>query len=335
MRSFTTGETFGESFPVLYSTLDPHAIASRILSRYDIGTVKTCEFWCRGVSDVYLIETDLASYVLRLSHWGWRSQIDIDFELALLDFLRQRGLPVAYPLRTDSGKLSIAIQAPEGDRYAVLFTYAPGTVPVGDLSIRQATKLGEAVAKLHQAGLEFDCEIRRQPLTLDYLLDQSWAEISRFLKGNDRDYIEKTIAQIKLELKELPRSSPYWSVCWGDPHSGNAHFTEADQPTLFDFDQCGYGWRSFDLGKFRQVALSTGISRRVRESFLQGYQSINPLAEFELAAVSALTQAAHLWVWSISLSYALRHNYSRLDDWFFRKRVEQLRKLKSPDWQMF
>ncbi|HTL89210.1 MAG TPA: phosphotransferase [Leptolyngbya sp.] len=324
-----------QPFSVLYSTIDPSAIAARILSCYDIGMVQTCKFWCRGLSDVYWVETDRDAYVLRISHWGWRSQTDIEFELAMLDFLHQQALPVAYPLRTKNGRLSIVIQAPEGDRYAALFIHAPGTVPLGDLSIRQAIKLGETLSKVHQAGLEFKCEIERKPLTLEYLLNESWNEISPFLKVSDRDYVEETIAQIQLELKEFPRSSPYWSICWGDPHSGNAHFTEADQPTLFDFDQCGFGWRSFDLGKFRQVALSTGVSRRVREAFLQGYQSIGQLEEFELKAISAFTQTAHIWSWSIGLTYALHHNYSRLDSWFFRQRVEQLRTLKSPDWQMF
>ncbi|MER3434591.1 MAG: homoserine kinase [Leptolyngbya sp. ERB_1_1] len=331
MRSFTTDKLL----PVLYSTIDPGAIVSRVLSCYDIGKVRSCEFWCRGLSDVYLVETDRASYVLRVAHWGWRSQADIDFELALLDFLQSRGLPVAHPLRTESGKLSIVVNAPEGERYAALFTYAPGVVPLGDLSIQQATRLGETLAKVHEAGLEFECQIDRKPLTLEYLLDESWIVIAPFLQRDDRAYVEEAIKQIKTALEEFPRSSPYWGICWGDPHSGNTHFTAADQPTLFDFDQCGFGWRAFELGKFRQVALSTGISRRVRDAFLQGYQSVTPLAEFERAAISAFTQTAHIWVWSISLTYALRHNYSRLDDSFFRKRVEQLRKLKSPDWQMF
>jgi Ser/Thr protein kinase RdoA (MazF antagonist) len=323
------------SLPVLYSTIDPHAIVSRVLSCYDIGTVKVCEFWCRGLSDVYLVETEQASYVLRVSHWGWRSQTDIDFELALLDFLQQKNIPVAYPLRTKSGKLSIVLNAPEGDRYAALFIYAPGTIPLGDLSVRQATRLGETIAKMHQVGEEFVCDFARKSLTLDYLLDESWAAIAPFLNVGDRGYVEDAVLQIKSELKDFPQSAPYWGICWGDPHSGNAHFTDTDQPTLFDFDQCGFGWRAFELGKFRQVALNTGISRRIREAFLAGYRSMNPLESFELEAISAFTQTAHIWVWSICLTYALRHNYSRLDDSFFRKRVEQLRKLKSPDWQMF
>lgn len=324
-----------DSLSVLYSTISPCAIASKVLSCYDIGTVKVCEFWCRGLSDVYLIETDRAAYVLRVSHWGWRSQADIDFELALLDFLQQKHIPVAYPLRTTSGKLSLVLNAPEGDRYASLFIYAPGAIPLGDLSVQQATRLGETIAKMHQAGEAFACDFARKPLGLEYLLDESWTAIAPFLSPSDRDYVASSIEHIRSRLEELPRSAPYWGICWGDPHSGNAHFTDADQPTLFDFDQCGFGWRAFELGKFRQIALTTGISCCVREAFLSGYQSVNPLEAFELKAVPAFTQAAHLWDWSIRLTYALRHSYSRLDPSFFRKRTEQLRKLRSPDWQMF
>ena len=52
----------------------------------------------------------------------------------------------------------------------------------------------------------------------------------------------------------------------------NVHFTEDNQITLFDFDQCGYGWRVFDIAKFLQVSLSAGIKREIRDAFLAGYQ---------------------------------------------------------------
>ena len=326
-----------DGFPVIYSTLQPQALVSRVLSCYPIGEVKDCQFWRRGLSDVYLVETLDQAYVLRVSHCHWRGQSEIDFELALLDFLHHRGLPVAYPLRTESDALWVAINAPEGKRYASLFIYAPGCVPIGDLDLSQAMKLGETVAKIHQAGLKFSCEADRNPLTLNYLLDQSWELIAPFLqqRPSDSEFIEDAIAEIKFSLKGFPQDAPYWGICWGDPHSGNAHFTPDNQVTLFDFDQCGYGWRSFEIAKFRQAALNTGISRRVREAFLNGYQSVSEIEAFELAAIPAFTQAAHIWMWSISLNYALHHNYCRLDDSYFHVRLEQLKKLKSPDWQSF
>ncbi len=324
-----------QTVSVIYSTLAPQAVIEQVRSAYPIEPVKSCYFWLRGLSDVYLIETHHNQFIFRISHCQWRSKADIEFELSVLDFFHQRCLPVAYPLRTINDQLSIELDAPEGKRYASLFIYAPGAVAIGDLNTVQATKLGETVAKLHQAGLDFCCEEDRTPLTLNHLLDDSWQTIAPFLKDSNQGYVEDAIEHIKHQLSDFPQTPPYWTICWGDPHSGNAHFTQDNQVTLFDFDQCGYGWRSFELAKFRQVALNTGISRSVRESFLNGYLRVSSVSEFELAAVPVLTQTAHLWAWSISLTYALRHNYSRLDEGYFSVRLEQLKKLKSPDWQLF
>ncbi|WP_238393309.1 phosphotransferase [Myxacorys almedinensis] len=325
------------SFPVIYSTLSPQAVVSRVLSCYNIPEVNACQFWHRGLSDVYLVETLEQPYILKVSHCHWRCKSEIEFELELLHYLHQHHLPVAYPLSTKEGQLFLELDAPEGKRYASLFIYAPGSVPLGDLNLTQAAKLGETLAFVHQAGAEFLTYANRSALTLEYLLDRSWQFILPFLKHrfDDYDYVESAIDDIKTQLKNFPKESPYWSICWGDPHSGNAHFTSDDGITMFDFDQCGYGWRAFDLGKFRQVAVSTGISRSVRAAFLNGYETVSAIAEFERAALPAFTQVAHIWVWSISLTNAIHHNYSRLDHSYFNVRLEQLKKLRSPDWQGF
>ncbi len=169
-------------FPVIYSTLASKALVSRVLSCYKIGLVKRCQFWNRGLSDVYRVETSTTPYILKVSHVHWRDKADIDFELELLDFLQQRGITVAYPLQTQDGQLSITINAPEGRRYAVLFTYAPGNVASGNLNPTQANTLGQTVAKLHLATADFRSQIERQPLTLEYLLDDSLQLIAPFLE---------------------------------------------------------------------------------------------------------------------------------------------------------
>lgn len=323
-------------FPVIYSTLASDAVITKVLPQYKIGIALSCQFWHRGLSDVYLVETLTDQYILRVSHRHWRSESDIEFELELLDFFQQRQLPVAYPLKTKAGGLSIEINAPEGKRYAALFTLAPGTVALGDLNPKQSRLLGETVAKLHQAAGDFRGHYHRQPLTLEYLLDDSLKIIAPCLRHRttDWDYLVEAIAQLKHQL-QLSKEPPFWGICWGDPHSGNAHFTTEGKVTLFDFDQCGYGWRAFDIAKFLQVSLSTGISKCVREAFLAGYQAVCEVTDQELASLQALTQTAHIWTWAISLNAAIIHNYSRLDDSYFQKRLEQLKRLKSPDWQLF
>jgi Ser/Thr protein kinase RdoA (MazF antagonist) len=326
-------------FPVTYSTLSQPALINRVLSQYPIGPVTQCNFWNRGLSDVYWVETNEGTgpetYILRVSHAHWRTQAEVQFELELLDFLQQQQFPAAAPLRTHQGQLAVTIHAAEGCRYASLFTYAPGQVPLGDLNVSQSAILGRTVAQLHQTSQGFVSQAARPDLSLDYLLDPALETIRPFLqtKPAGLDYLVGAIADLKDQLQHFPREAPLWSICWGDPHSSNANFTEGDQVTLFDFDQCGYGWRIFEIAKFFQVALSTGLSRTTRDAFLAGYETVAPLTALERERLQSFTQVAHIWSWGISLSHAMVYQYSKLDDYYFHSRLELLKRLKSPDWQ--
>lgn len=324
-------------FPVVYSVLASSALINKVLNQYDIDTIINCQFWHRGLSDVYLVETQTTQYILRISHAHWRSRIDIDFELELLDFLHQNHIPVAYPLRTKTRQLAIAIDALEGQRYAALFIYAPGNVAVGDLNLTQSFSLGETVAKLHQTAQHFTPRADRQPLTLNYLLHDSFQAIAPFLRQRltDLTYFTEIVEQLHLQLQDFPIEPPLWGICWGDPHSGNVHFTPDQQLTLFDFDQCGYGWRIFEIAKFLQVALHSGLSAKVREAFISGYQTVTPLIEYELSSLQAFTQVAHIWAWAICLNNTKLYDYSRLDNSYFHSRIEHLKMLRSPEWQLF
>ena len=333
------------AFPVVYSTLSPQALIEQVLSNYSIATITNCLLWNRGLSDIYLVETEQEYYVLRVSHHHWRSQLDIEFELELLDFWHQNSLPVAYPVRTRENELFITIKALEGDRYAALFPYAKGTVPLGDLTVTQSKILGQSLANLHQTGTKFQPsqhslileKLTNKNLSLEYLLDNSFATISPFLeeRPEDLEYLLDNINQIKAELKILPKQSPFWTTCWGDPHSGNIHFTDDNQITLFDFDQCGYGWRAFDLAKFLQVSLRAGMNRKIRDAFFEGYQTVQKLTSEEEDCLQALTQMAHIWAWAININASVVHCWSRLDNRYFSKRLGRLKRLNSPDWQLF
>jgi Ser/Thr protein kinase RdoA (MazF antagonist) len=326
-----------ETFPVLYSTLSAEALIQRVLPQYDLGLVKSCQFWNRGLSDIYRVETQANTYILRISHAHWRSAAEVSFELDWLDFLQKQRVPVAYPLRTRTGELMLELEAPEGIRCAALFVYAPGDIPVGDLNANQAFHLGKVLAQIHHLSADFRSPHRRPPLDLNYVLSESVTKLRPFLhhRLQDWNYLKRRAAGLQEHLAELPRSAPHWTVCWGDPHSGNVHFTGDQQFTLFDFDQCGYGWRSFDLAKFLQVAVRTGLKRAVRDAFLSGYNSISPLSGQEERALQSLTQVAHIWMWAIHLQSLELHQYSRLDNFYFTQRLEQLKRLNTPEWQLF
>ena len=324
-------------FPVTYSTLSCGALTQQLLSQYEIGTVLSCEFWRRGLSDVYLVETQTSQYVLRVSHAHWRSQCEIGFELELLEFLNQTQIPVAYPLRTKDGELWIPIQAPEGDRYAALFIYAPGCIAIGDLNASQSYTLGKTVAELHRVTPKFESQFSRPDLTLDFLLSQSMQTILPFMSDHqyDRSNLVHTADQLMAELAKHPTDFPHWVMCWGDPHSGNVHFTRDDRLMMFDFDQCGYGWRAFEVAKFFQVAIRGGVSIQVRSAFLAGYQAVSSLEKWELESLRAFTQVSHIWSWAIALTHAKVHDYCKLDYHFFNCRLEHLKRLRSPDCHLY
>lgn len=324
-------------FPVIYSTLSIPALMENVLCYYPLEHITNCQLWHRGLSDIYLIETLEKPYILRVSHHHWRTQTDIDFELQFLNFLKSKNIPVSAPIPTLSQQVFIPISAPEGTRYASLFDYAQGSIPLGDFTINQAYQLGKTLAFIHQSGLEFQSYSPRQPLTFNYLIENSLQEIIPFLKNCPQSiqYLEETCHQIEQKLENLPKIAPFWTVCWGDPHSGNVHFTPEGKLTLFDFDQCGYGWRAFDIAKFLQISIRTGIAKKVRESFLSGYQNINPLTEIEINSLQILTQTAHIWAWAISVNSTKLYDYSRLNLRFFQDRLEQLKRFRSKDWQLF
>ncbi len=319
-------------FPVFCSLLAPPAVAELISSKYHLGIIR-CQFWHRGLSDIYLLETENELYILKVYHCHWRKQEDIYFELEFLKFLKSNHIPVSDPLETKEGEFCISIEAPEGIRQAALFNYAPGAVAVGDLNPQQGHLLGVTLAKLHRCSGSFRPSYPRQPLILEYILEQSLEDITPFLQERKKelqDFQDITNNLLK-EIINLPAESPYWTVCWGDPHSGNIHFVSDEELTLFDFDQCGYGYRLFDIAKFWQVTLQSGLSRSIRDSFLSGYQSCQSIPEFEFLYLKPLTQIAHIWAWSISLNAAKYYDYCRLDEYYFTKRLQHLKRIGSND----
>ena len=326
-----------DSFPAVYSTLSPQALIELVLNNYGLNSVDKCLLWNRGLSDIYLVESNNKTFILRISHHHWRSHSEIDFELKLLEFLHQRHLPVAYPIPTVDNNLCVMISAVEGDRYAALFPYAEGCVPLGDLNPTQSKIFGETLGKLHDTGHDFTYSASSKALNLEYLLDNSLDTILPFLQEypQDGNYLQQKAGEIKARLDNLPQKAPYWGICWGDPHSGNAHFTDDNCITIFDFDQCGYGWRAFDLAKFLHVSLSAGISRNVRDAFFAGYREVQSLTDEESDCLQALTQTAHIWSWAINIESAAIHCWSRLDRSYFKKRLEHLKCLDSSSWQLF
>lgn len=289
--------------PVIHSIPSGEALIATLLPSYPITKPRSCHLYKRGLNDTYLVETEQERYILRVYRRKWKTKEEIDFELEVLTFLHSQNQPVAYPIEREDGNFTTEIAAPEGKRYAALFSYAPGRAVNEKLDSKQSQRLGEVLAIIHQTLDNFNSSFSRPHLNNEYLLDWAMVKIAPLYqhRKSDIEYLHTQIEQVKTQLEalKLSNSRREYGICVGDVHSGNAHFNKENQPTLFDFDQCGYGWRAFDIAKFMHIAITWKIDVKVRNLFLEGYQRIRQLDTVQLASIPIFIKAAHIWVMGI------------------------------------
>jgi Ser/Thr protein kinase RdoA (MazF antagonist) len=313
--------------PVTYSTLATDALAVRLEAGYELDAVTACRFLHRGLNDSYLVETANGRYVLRVYRAGWRTPDEIAYEIAALEHLGRKGVPVALPVRRRDGAAIDWLPAPEGSRAAVLFTHAPGRELDG--SVEDSRRYGRAVASVHRATDDFAPEHARFSLDLDHLLTEPMAAIRPFLchRPVDLDFLETVASGLARRIAALPAGEMDRGFCHGDFHGDNAHIGER-AVTLFDFDCCGPGWRAYDIAVFRWRWGDDEKGNERWAAFLEGYRSLRPIGERDLAAVPLFVAARAIWLRGLHAANTANWGRSWLNDAYWDRLLGGLR-----EWQ--
>jgi Ser/Thr protein kinase RdoA (MazF antagonist) len=289
------------SFPVQSSLLSPEALAARLLPAYALPQPRHCRVISRSMNDTYQVTAGTDTFYLRISRHGTRTREEIVAELACLADLHHHGLSVAPPLARSDGAGLTSLLAPEGERFAVLFPPAAGQ-SVRDISPPQSRAYGRLAATIHHTADAIPTPYRRFPIDERHLLDAPLAAIRAVIRdgGEDLLFLEQVAARVRRHLEGLPRSSPAYGLCHGDLHPGNVHFDTAGQPTLFDFDCLGYGWRAYDLTVFLWNAYGERRPKRWRESrwqaFLRGYREVRQAPEGLDEVLPLFLVARQVWL---------------------------------------
>ena len=111
------------------SILSAYALGERVRSLYSLPSPLTCQFWNHSINDSYLVKAGETNFMLRVAPANWRSLEEIKAEIDLLHFLNRHQLVVPQPVAKKDGSFIQALNAPEGIRYAILFTFVPGASP--------------------------------------------------------------------------------------------------------------------------------------------------------------------------------------------------------------
>lgn len=312
-----------------YSRLAAGAAAKLVADHYDLGGSAQAKFYVLGLHDNFFIESEHKRYILRIYRNDWRSQSEIDFELELLAFLRERQAAVAWPVQTTTGETSFRIACPEGERVAALFPYADGYAPEENIQPAQCRLLGEAVSEIHRVTSSFVSHFPRPTLDAEYLVENSIAKILPFLDSSAKAYMEELGERLCKSWPTIPAEEGAFGMCIGDVNAKNFHIDDRQQITLFDFDQCGYGYRAFEIGKFIASVRSHKLRDELVEAFLAGYQQGRRLSRAEQLAIPYFTVVAALWVMAIQAMNANRIGHKYLEKPSWERRIAILKGLEA------
>ncbi len=188
-------------FPVVNSVLSPEALASDVVPAFGVHNADSVRFHQGGFNDTYRVETtDGSVYFLRVYRLGWRTREDALYELDVLDHLRRKGTPVAYPIAKPDGSYLHDVDAPEGTRFAALFALARGReLSYGEDPAPAARAYGKAVAAMHNALDDFSSGHCRFHVDLQHLIDRPLAHVKPILsqRACDWAYLERFAEVVK------------------------------------------------------------------------------------------------------------------------------------------
>jgi len=299
------------------------------MAAYQYGLDKglTCKFYVLGLHDNYLIESNDQKYILRIYRNNWRSEEEVLFELELLAFLNSKTDLVAELITTKRNNLTFQIDSPEGTRLAAMFRYADGNAPGNTISANQAEFLGEKVALIHNFSDAFVPQHTRQDLDIPYLLDASLRGIKPYLDSDGFSYLCNIREQLYISMPKLEKDPGIYGLCIGDVNATNFHIDKNNKITVFDFDQCGYGYRAFEIGKFFSSVRNHNEKQEIKEAFLKGYQNIRPLSLLEHEAIPIFEIISVIWVMAIHVYNADRIGHKYLEKPFWDRRIAKLKEL--------
>lgn len=299
------------SLPVQDSTFSAEAIAAMLVPAYELPAGTSCIFHRKGICDTYRVMAGQRIFYFKVYRSRRRSMTDVSEEVRLLLHLHSDGVPVSFPVaRADGGYVNV-MDAPEGRRYSVLFRAALGEL--GDRGDTARIKaFGQTVGMMHRSCDDFKLPYDRPELDMEHLIDAGMSAISGIMQHRPGDLA--LIRDIAEECRQMPllgtRTSPEFGICHGDLHGGDVAYDGSNNPTLFDFDSSGSGWRALDIGVFpasvHWMDLSDEMEKTRRQrldAFLEGYIRIRDLSADEIEAVHLTAPVRHIYL----MGFVLRH----------------------------
>lgn len=267
-------------FPVTTSTLSAQELGRFIKDKYNLDSSFDCKLFRTGMNHTYMLSSIETKYVLRVYCYNWRSKKEITEEINLLNKLHENNLSVSFPLKDKNQAYIQEVQAPEGLRYAVLFSFAKGD-KIRFLSNETCFAIGELMAKFHKTTE--NQTIERTVYNKKSLLETPYNKLKAYFshKLPEMEFIKTIMEGHQDTYFENSKQGIVHLDIWYD----NLSVANNTDITIFDFDFCGYGPQVLDIGYFCKQLFGIESNKvdyeTKKERFLKGYQSISKLSKIE------------------------------------------------------
>lgn len=279
-------------FPVSNSNLSAHHLSVFLEKKYTLEANTKCHLIKAGINDTYSISDSLQQYVFRVYSLNWRTKEEIGEEIKLLLLLREKGLSISYPIADSEGNYIQLLNAPEGNRYGVLFNNAPGEKQ-HLIAAETHFQIGQLMARFHQ--ITHGQKLHRVQYTAEVLLVDSLKKIASFLRDDtaEMSFMKEAQQYLLNQIQTADFSQIRQGIVHLDIWFDNLNITQDQKVTLFDFDFCGNGWLCIDIAYY-VMQLHNMEKYQVNDyqpkvdSFLEGYESVTHISEEEKRLMPAL-----------------------------------------------
>ena len=253
-------------------------------------------------SFMYEFERDDGEYILRIGHSLRRSIRMIQGEVNWINYLAAGGVPAARAILSENHRLVERIDDGQGEYFlATAFVKARGGHPKqAEWTPRFYEAYGVMMGRMHALSKRYEPD----PSTWRPQWDDPENLVGQFLPPSEAIAVEKYRALVEY-LRALPQDVDSYGLIHQDAHTGNLFVDDAGNITLFDFDDCVYGWFIYDIAMVLFYAVpfdpseAASLAREFMPHFLRSYRRENPLDDAWLQELPSFLKLREVELYAI------------------------------------
>ncbi|HYE10777.1 MAG TPA: phosphotransferase [Patescibacteria group bacterium] len=274
-----------------------------LANNYNLDDKYSVELLAENGNSVFSITNGQQHYIFRI-YALYKSIEVIKSEIEILRFLSSNGLNAEEPVHNCKGHYHDTIELQSTVRNCAMYKALSGVIHDEMLTEEQSKNLGLLAGKLHNILDLYTGKTSFMEFGYEELVQAPWRRIKPYIYHNKElnDFYEAIATGCDTKLRNNERLLS-WGLCHGDLHAGNVIFNQDNEPGIFDFELCCYGWRLYDLATFIWSILPRDDYRNENielvdhciKSFIDGYMMQRALSTEELDLLFNIVLLRHIW----------------------------------------